>query len=67
MRKHKAYFGQCDYHYGKPIYGLRIVQLTPNGKEWQQPIAICKGCRKHLKGSFRYPSGHVCPGFLGLY
>lgn len=64
MRRPKEYSGQCGYHWGKPIDGLMIVQLTHNGKEWQQPIAVCAKCRKHLIGYFRHSS--ACPGFLGL-
>jgi hypothetical protein len=66
MSKPKEYFGQCGWHYGKQTDGIRIVELTHNGKEWQSAIAICSNCRGHLRGFFRYPTKKVCPGWLGL-
>lgn len=53
-QKHKQYYGQCDYHWGSHVSGLRAVQLTPDGKEWQHAIAVCANCRKQLRGHFRY-------------
>ena len=61
----KEYSGQCGYHWGKEVGGLRIVQLTADYKEWEAPIAICADCRKHLLGFFKY-APKACPGFLGL-
>lgn len=53
--KHKEYFGQCGYHWGTHVPGLRAVQLTPDGgKEWQHAIAMCDKCRGHMTGFFRY-------------
>ena len=51
--KRKEYFGQCAYHWGQPVSGLRAVQLT-SGKEWYHSQAICANCRKQLLGFFRY-------------
>jgi hypothetical protein len=60
-RKFKEYFGQCSYHWGQSMFGLRAVQLTHDGKEWQHAIAVCSSCRNHLKGHFRYAKNIFVP------
>jgi hypothetical protein len=52
--KHKEYRGQCSYHWGEWVNGLRVVRLTADYKEWQEAQLICAGCRKHLLGFFKY-------------
>jgi len=34
---------------------LKLIQLRYNNKyPWQHPMLVCKSCRKHLRGKFKY-------------
>ncbi|HUV87997.1 MAG TPA: hypothetical protein VMX79_12910 [bacterium] len=46
--------GQCEYHYGKEVSGLRLVKLAAAPGVWQAPMWICPECRKQLRGCFKY-------------
>ena len=52
--KHEERHGQCEYHYGEEISGLRLVTLTHNPEVSQAPMWICPKCREQLRGHFEY-------------
>lgn len=48
---------QCDWHLGYPSEGCRLVQVTHDSsdpKSWQRPLYVCRECREHLRGQWRY-------------
>ena len=43
----------CNWCYGLHP-DVKLVQLREGRNKWQPPIYMCKECRKHMFGFFRY-------------